>query len=72
MGEIANYKTGECILCGRTYKGKGGLHRHFQKSKRHWALRKQLPDPELSILINQLTLDGFLKSEKNSDRLLLV
>ena len=44
MGDIANYKTGECYLCGETFKGKMGLWYHFKRSKKHWELRKGLSD----------------------------
>ena len=54
MGKIASYKTGECFLCGKKFKGKAGLYYHFKRSKRHWELRKKFPIfPKLQTLLEE-------------------
>jgi len=58
MGEIANYKTGECYLCGKKYKGKAGLYYHFKNSKKHWDLRRELKEKG----ITRPTLDDFISA----------
>jgi hypothetical protein len=57
MGKIANYKTGECYLCGQKFKGKGGLRYHFKNSKRHWELKKGIKDKPRPTLPQYFTIN---------------